>query len=648
MSSKISSMMIAPFKTGLDTDVEPWIAPPDSFREAINVHIKHGFVEKRSGYYLFSTLEKGLRVMGFLNYIASDGTKQLLAFDTRCAYVLEPSNNVFSILDPASDVINGIFDSGQYDYIHGVNWQSSGIANRLYFSNGKGWNGQVDPDALNGIRYFSSASSTQTVLFTPEISNVTVGSVTTIRTLYGGKLLFTIGQYIVVLYTFEHATPNAVSSSQEFPQRARWCSEQNPENWNDVIAGGGGYIDAATGDQIISAQALKNQIIVFFTNSVWALKPTGLPTPAFIWVRLNNYRACDGKMASVSYDKVAIALGVRGITATDGTQTERIDERIVDFTTQEINGEQFKKVFCFRSYQSQRWYTLYAASTGLQTENTGALVYDDESKAFTTYDIALNCIGYGNSDFQYALSDFTLANGLDLSLDEFGEDTLLDWAIDQNEEILLGGDTLGNIFQLEVLTEDLNSAIDASFTTAAWNPYINEGIESQLPYVDFYVDTDKMTTASIEFYVNDQVNPYITQSIAFLPNLNFVAGITLISNANPCIVSSPEHGLFTTQQVFIYGVAGMKEVNGGPYSVTVINANSFSLNGIDSTIYGAWTNGGGVYLKEFYQTKAWVRAYGGGTGYTHWLKVTLNGGERPFRLHAIKCGFRPRGKRLIN
>ena len=92
----------------------------------------------------------------------------------------------------------------------------------------------------------------------------------------------------------------------------------------------------------------------------------------------------------------------------------------------------------------------------------------------------------------------------------------------------------------------------------------------------------------------------------------------------------------------------MKEINGGPYSVTVINANSFSLDGIDSTTYGVWVNGGGVYLKEFYQTKTWVRAYGGGTGYTHWLKVTLNGGERPFRLHAIKCGFRPRGKRLIN
>lgn len=48
--------LIAPFSTGLDTDVESWIAPPDSFREADNVHVRHGFVEKRNGFRLFGNL----------------------------------------------------------------------------------------------------------------------------------------------------------------------------------------------------------------------------------------------------------------------------------------------------------------------------------------------------------------------------------------------------------------------------------------------------------------------------------------------------------------------------------------------------------------------------------------------------------------
>jgi hypothetical protein len=624
-------MMIAPFKTGLDTDIERWIAPPDSFRQTSNIHVHHGYLEKRSGYYEFSSLSHGERVMGITRYLEADGQKRVLAFDTLNGYILSLSTNTFTMLDSAAP----IFDSGEYDYINAVNWQSSNLLNRLYFSNGKAWNGLTDPNSLNGIRYYSSASATSTVLFTPELSNVTV-----LRKLYGGKLLFTIGQRLIILYTYENDT----TITQEFPQRARWCAKQNPDNWNDVVAGGGGYEDAATGDQIVSAQALKNQIIVFFTNSVWSLQPTGLPNPAFRWSRLNNYRACDGIMGSVAYDKIAIGIGTRGITATDGTQTERIDDRIVDFTANNININQIKKLFCFRSYQTQRWWTLYPYNDS--TENNQALIYDDESKAFTTYDISLNCLGY-NTSFSYALSDFTAVNNLDFSLDEMGEDTLIDWGFDGGEDILLGGDILGNIYQMEIGSEDANTNINASFTTAAWNPYIKEGIQSQMPYIDFYVDTDKKTNGTVEFYINDQPNPYTTQSINFLPNLDFVAAITSVSNSNPCVIFSPNHGLVTGQEIFIYGATGMQELNSSGYTVTVINSSSFSLNGIDSTAYGVWEGGGNVYLKEFYQTKAWIRVYGGGIGYTHWIKVSLNGGEKPFRFHALKPSFRKRGNRCI-
>ena len=630
MSGQIQNILIAPFKTGIDTDSEPWLAPTDSFRDAENVHIHHGYLEKRSGYRFFGTLESGLRVMGIQRYIQSDGLKELICFNTKNGYRYDAGTQTFILLDSAGD----IFDSGEYDYIHGVNWQSSNVINRLYFTNGLAWNGLADPTSLNGIRYYSSDSSTNTVLFTPS----TGGG----NTLYGCKMLFTLGQRIIALYTFEN---DGVATS-EFPQRARWCAKQSPGNWDDITAGGGDYSDAATGDQIVSAQTLQNQIIVFFTNSVWALQPTSDPNKAFRWVRLNNYRACDGKMASVSYDRIVIALGVRGITATDGSQTQRIDNRIMDFTNNNINVQEFKKVFCYRSYETQRWWTLYPSIES--DENDKALIYDDESKAFTKYAIRLNCLGYGNTDIDYRLSDFTALNNLDYSLDEMGEDTLIDWYFDGTSDILLGGDTTGNVYQLEFGSEDEQESIDATFTTASWNPYIQEGCEAQMPYVDFYVDTDKATNATVEFYVNDQTSPYTKQEITFLPNLYFVASVTSVSNSNPCLVVSPEHGLQTGESVFIYGANGMKELNSSGYTITVVNDDSFTLDGIDAASWGVYTGGASVYLKEFYQTRTWVRAYGGGTGYNHWLKINLTGGEKPFRFHSIKAAFRKRGKRVIN
>ena len=46
--------LIAPFQTGLETDVQPWIAPEDSFSILDNVHIDHGYLEKRSGFRIFA------------------------------------------------------------------------------------------------------------------------------------------------------------------------------------------------------------------------------------------------------------------------------------------------------------------------------------------------------------------------------------------------------------------------------------------------------------------------------------------------------------------------------------------------------------------------------------------------------------------
>lgn len=622
----LQPQLIAPFKVGLDTDLEPWQAPADSFTVADNVHVHHGYLEKRSGMALYATLSQAQRVMGIYRYIQSDGSKATLAFDLTRAYLYNTGTRVFDILDAAP-----IFSSGVYDYINAANWQSSNVVNRLYFTNGLPYDGV----SLNGIRYFSSASLTTTTLFTPS----TGGG----NTIYGALLIFSLASRLIILGTWE----NDGATTTYKPQRARWCAKQNPANWNDITAGGGDFADAATGDQIVSAQALQNQIIVFFTNSVWSLLPTSDPNKAFRWVKLNSFRACDGKMASVAYDRYAKAIGIRGITATDGTETQRIDHRIEEFTTDDVNIAEFKKVFCQRSFETLRWWTLYASEES--SENNKALIFDDESAAYTTYSINLNCMGYGNASLDYGLNDFSVANNLDYSLNEMGEDNLQDWYWDETQDILLGGDLVGNIYQLEFGAEDVGAAINAELFTAAWNPFQTEGKEAQMSYVDIYVDTDKQTNGTVEFYKNDENAPYASQQIVFMPNLNFVASINQVAQSNPCLVNAAQHGLNTGDTIYIYGVTGMLQVNSGNgYVITKVNDNQFTLNGVNSSAFSAYVGGGAVYRNQFYQTKTWIRAYGGGIGYLHRIRLLLTGGEKPFRIHGFKPYFKPRGKRTVN
>jgi hypothetical protein len=370
------------------------------------------------------------RVMGIYRYIQNDNTKVLLAFNTTRAFKYNGVTNVFDILD-AADIMSG----SDTDYVWAENWQSSDIDNRLYFTNGKAYDGV----SVDGIRYYTG-TGLNTTGFTP---NLNAGGT---RILWGGKLIFAIKQRLVVLNTYERDTGTGVTTN--FPQRARWCQAQGPSNWDDITPGGGGYVDAPTGAHIISARALQDSLIVFFTDSVWTLRPVSDPALPFRWDRINDFRACDGKMATVGYDRYVTALGVRGITATDGVETRRIDERISDFVVDEINADEFTKVYCARSFAERRWWTLYPDLS--DTENSKSLIYDDDSQAFSTYSVALNCLGYGNAGFDYGLDDFTAANDKDWSLVVGpGDSTLQDYFFQDNQELFLGGDTLGNVFQLE-------------------------------------------------------------------------------------------------------------------------------------------------------------------------------------------------------
>lgn len=74
-----------------------------------------------------------------------------------------------------------------------------------------------------------------------------------------------------------------------------------------------------------------------------------------------------------------------------------------------------------------------------------------------------------------------------------------------------------------------------------------------------------------------------------------VIGIAGITKANPGVVTTNlNHGLVTGQNnVFIAGVLGMTEANGGPYTVTVLTETTFSFD-VDTTGFGTWTGGGVV------------------------------------------------------
>lgn len=524
-----------------------------------------------------------LRIMGIFNYIGSDNTRETLVADTKRVSIYNSATNLLDPLDlfditSTLQTNNDVFSSSDTDYIWSANWQHAGSINRVYFTNGKAY--QPGAPGTDGILYYD-ASNPRVEQFQPSL-NAT-------DDLYGCKLIFSIRQRLLCLHTFEFdgATTNT------FPQRARWCAGQDPSNWNDTVAGGGGFVDAPTGEQIISARLLQDIIIVHFTDSVWTLRPVPDPALPFRWDKINDFRACDGKMATVGFDRYSVGVGVRGITATDGVETRRVDDRIEDFVINEINDSQFDKVFVSRSYAKRRTWFLYPSVESDDAD--GALIFDDESGAYSTYKINMNVLGYGNVSQDFAAQDFIAANDLDVSAFELNDETALSYFWSQSAELFLGGDREGKVHILETVNTDDGTMIPFCMKSAAWNPFKDQGVEAQLGYIDFYLDADQQTKFEVEFFKNTEEDPYTSQGMDALPNLNFRSVVAdVVINSDPTtgfLVTSNSHGLIEGNTFYFYGIEGAVWQNDRKWTVgSTVTENTFSVD-TDITSFGSAITG---------------------------------------------------------
>jgi len=710
--------LIAPFGSGLDLDDEPWIAPQDAFSVINDAHIHNGFIEKREGYRKYGDLVQsngsdwdisnisgdtvtvtdasglmqgdeivmrnvssttdinntiytiasvaspnivltGLsdpgyssdgevyliprnRVMGIYHYIDSSNVKELLCFDTKRAYIFNTGTDQFDPLDTSD-----IFSGSDTNYIWAENWASTSSSTastlfRLYFTNGKSNGG----GSTDGMHYYDPASSTTTTTqFNPDIN----GSVE----IRGCKLIFAFKQRMLLLNTFEDAN--------QYPQRARWCQINNPtatDGWDDNVAGKGGYVDAPTGDHIISAQFMNDMLIVYFTNSIWTLRPVPNPALPFRWDKINDFRACGGKMATTGYDRAVIASGIRGITATDGVRTERIDNRIELFVKERIEANEFDKTFLKRSYANKRTWMLYTPSGDDDTDDddNAALIFDEDSGAFSVYNIGMNVLGYGGAALDLKLSDFpddeeeAAISELPLNLDDAGDIQINDYVTDENEEIFLGGDRNGTIYILEEGDNDAGASIGFELESSAWNPFKEQGTLCQFGYIDLFIETNDQTKLTVKFYKDNEPTQYKTTTVNCLPDINEVAEVSNITKKSPATagitVVAHDHGLTDGDNRYIYGVDGMESINGGPYEISLVDANTFDIS-VDSTDFDAYVNGGVITELESYSRKVWKRVYAGGTGYQHKINITSSGVGKPVKIYAFMPWFRKKGRRMI-
>lgn len=79
--------------------------------------------------------------------------------------------------------------------------------------------------------------------------------------------------------------------------------------------------------------------------------------------------------------------------------------------------------------------------------------------------------------------------------------------------------------------------------------------------------------------------------------------ITAVTNANPCQITAASHGRSNDDYVQITSVGGTTQLNDKIFKITVVDENNFTLQGVDSSAFGAFTTGGSATFGDWYVAK---------------------------------------------
>jgi Ubiquitin-activating enzyme E1 FCCH domain len=202
-----------------------------------------------------------------------------------------------------------------------------------------------------------------------------------------------------------------------------------------------------------------------------------------------------------------------------------------------------------------------------------------------------------------------------------------------------------------------------------FNPFQANGKQFKMSFIDFQMDSNLISPAIAAVTIQLFVNSYLGEQANLIAtnqeiiNSSQACGfITNATQANPCQITSPGHSLTPGTLIYIANIQGMTQLNAAIYTITVVDANNFTLNGINSTGFTSYIKGGiwntspvngQTYIPG--SQYAWYRFYS--TQFGQYLRIALTYDDTlmnqlathqsPMELNAMMLWLRE-GGRLVN
>lgn len=320
-------------------------------------------------------------------------------------------------------------------------------------------------------------------------------------------------------------TVNISGTNYTLNQSIYFSARFNPFNFINDVFGNGGQVTAATGDIIQCEELIRDAIVVFFSNSTWLFRFTGILDQPFIWQKLNSSKSTNSPYASVDYDERATSVGGTGLIACDAVNVNRYDIPIIDYYETTISEQYYAQAFSQRYDNLNQAWMLYVSNDrdpvvfpvvgGVAPGSDSALIYNYLENSWATYEfsVPLTCLGKFYSQTGLIWSNATFSW-------ESADSTWSSYSQQKLAPILLAGDTSGNIYWMDysLADNDNGTDFDVSITTTRWNPVVSAGQKTQFCYIDFYYSIVSTNPSSpvqltLSFFVDNSTSPALTNII---------------------------------------------------------------------------------------------------------------------------------------
>lgn len=267
---------------------------------------------------------------------------------------------------------------------------------------------------------------------------------------------------LVLLNTVENNNSGGAGSgtATQYKNRCRYSFNGSPlalNAWYEpnqvdaagAVAAGAGFIDAATEEQIISAEFIKDRLIVYFERSTWELAYTGNEILPFIWNKLNTELGSQSTFSTVPFDKEILTIGNTGIHSCNGSNVSRIDEKIPDEIFEfkaSANGN--LRTAGIRDYFAECVYWTFVSdlSEPTQTFPNQILVYNYKNGSWALNDDCFTAFGYFEQQ-----TDLTWASSAPSTWLQNNQ-TWSSGLTQANQRVIIAGDQEG--FVVKLATDD--------------------------------------------------------------------------------------------------------------------------------------------------------------------------------------------------